>query len=842
MRDLLGRASSDGRRITNDLSRPVGVGPVTITWTAWNRDTGGDKVAATRTATLFVFPNGMTPIGHSFSENATAGNNAARIARDAAGRIHMVWKTDAKSGSTSHVRYRRATEDTDGTVMLETDPVAVEDTTPVSYDSFPSLAVSRETVHIAWQAGGTVHYRRIAHGSRGWEWGPERDLGAASGGRDIGPAIDARGTTVHIVTPSGYYVSSSDNGDTWKAEPIPLPPDQTIKTVSVAADRLGNAHVVFSGVVKDVQPSAGQYWELRYVRRTPDGSWVDVRNALAGMPEWAIGPGDHLADWVRIVTDDNDNINLTWHGTAISRVFAHDQSYYALRRATSTGGWADAWDPPIRLQPLDPDQGIGFSYAPALAADDEVAVPVTFYDVGDQGFDAVARIVTQGQLEGPPIPVADWMQKAIAAKTPEAALSARFPAAAQRLFHAPDGRIWLDLLETLTPVHVSGAPKLVVYHRVDVTDAIRGRWSLGGIMFRLRSAAAAAWRKVTNVTDRIFGVRPYSRILVIIEENHGYGQIIGNPNAPNINRLANTYGLATNFYAEVHPSEANYVAMIGGGTFGIYDDDAQYCKPGGTDRYCPHASRGDYADHTITIRSLIDQLNEQGLSWKGYYEDIPAPGSKAIYSGGSPATTRPDQLYAAKHNGFINFAIVQNDPQLASKIVGFDQLAADLASGDVPNYGHVVPDQCNEMHGLDGPNVPADCRYANDPGLISRGDQKIGDLVGQIQASPAWAAKDNFAIVITWDEDDGPHHTTAGGLVEGCCGFDSASIANNGGGHIATIVITNHGARGVIDDTPYNHYSLLRTTEDALGIAEHLNLAGDATHGVRSMKPLFGLQ
>jgi len=63
----------------------------------------------------------------------------------------------------------------------------------------------------------------------------------------------------------------------------------------------------------------------------------------------------------------------------------------------------------------------------------------------------------------------------------------------------------------------------------------------------------------------------YDHIFVIIEENKSYDQIIGNPSAPIINQLAKTYNLASNFYAEVHPSEANYIAMLGGDTFGIHD-------------------------------------------------------------------------------------------------------------------------------------------------------------------------------------------------------------------------------------------------------------------------------
>ena len=329
----------------------------------------------------------------------------------------------------------------------------------------------------------------------------------------------------------------------------------------------------------------------------------------------------------------------------------------------------------------------------------------------------------------------------------------------------------------------------------------------------------------------------YAHIFVIIEENHGYEQIIGNPSAPNINKLAQEFGSATTFYAETHPSEPNYVAILGGSTFEIHDDDPYFCTPGTADPACSRAGRPDYVDHTIRAKSLVDQLAERRLTWKGYFESIPEPGAKAAFSPGSEG--QPSELYVVKHNGFMNFETVQKDTELVSKIVGFGQLAKDLASGDMPAYAHIVPNQCNEMHGDGGPDVPADCRYDNDPGLIGRGDTVIGDIMKQIQASPVWSGSDNTAIVITWDEDDGPHPSRDKGNTQGCCGYDPASTANNGGGHIPTIVITNRGPRHVIDDTPYNHYSLLRTTEDALGIPDHLNKADDIAEGVRSMDKLF---
>jgi hypothetical protein len=331
----------------------------------------------------------------------------------------------------------------------------------------------------------------------------------------------------------------------------------------------------------------------------------------------------------------------------------------------------------------------------------------------------------------------------------------------------------------------------------------------------------------------------YDHILVIIAENHGYAQIIGNANAPNLNRLANAYGSATRFYAEAHPSKPNYIAILGGDTFGIHDDDAFYCRAGSTDPNCASANEiNPYVDHAVAARSLADQLAARHLTWKGYFEDIPAPGSKAVYypDDQHPVAGLPTGLYASKHNGFIQFRAVQNDPALAGKIVGFDELYRDLARGQLPNYAHIVPNQCNDMHGLGGADVPHDCRSDNDDGRIARADKVIGALVARIQASPIWSARRNSAIVITWDEDEDPPDKTA---TQGCCGFDPGSPANFGGGHIPTLVITNHGPRGLADDTPYNHYSLLRTTEDAFCIREHLRHADDAARGVKPMTPLF---
>ena len=329
----------------------------------------------------------------------------------------------------------------------------------------------------------------------------------------------------------------------------------------------------------------------------------------------------------------------------------------------------------------------------------------------------------------------------------------------------------------------------------------------------------------------------YDHIFVIVEENKDYAQIVGGTLAPNVVRLARTYGNATRFFAEVHPSEANYIALLGGDTFGIHDDDAFYCKAGSADVFCPGAARPAYVNHTTQTAHLGEQIEVVGLSWKGYYEDLPAPGSEAIISGAGqkPAATPFGAYYASKHSGFINFASVQNDPKRADKIVGFDQFEADLAVDKLPNFALIVPNQCNEMHGLFGPDIPADCIGNNTGGLIKRGDTEIGVIVGKLMKSGAWKARGNMAIVITFDEG-------SGGEPGGCCGVTPGAMSNYGGGRIPTIVITNHGPRGVADATPYSHYSLLRTMEDAFGVHQHLGHAAETDKGVVPMDRLFAVK
>jgi hypothetical protein len=345
-----------------------------------------------------------------------------------------------------------------------------------------------------------------------------------------------------------------------------------------------------------------------------------------------------------------------------------------------------------------------------------------------------------------------------------------------------------------------------------------GAAALAGIAWMLAPAVSSA-----SAAHHSQGIPHYNHVIEIMMENTSFSTIIGNSNAPNINALANQYGLATDYFGVTHPSEPNYVANVGGSFFGIQDDNQFYCTPAlaSTDPTCA----GTTVNHTISAPNIATQLMAAGKTWKGYFQNLPPIPSSGVVMTGPTANgpyafkwpSNSDALYASKHNPFVNFTGTQNQ---LSNMVPDTQLGTDLATGRLPNFSYVVPDQCHDMHGIGA------CGDPNE--LIATGDQYVGQLVTMIKQSEVWQHGRN-AIVITWDEDDFSDQGKSG---TGCCG------SNVGGGHVVTIVITNTSHHHVVDNTPYNHYSLLLSLEQAFGLPCIAN-ACDAAHGVVPMTPLF---
>src|SRR6516225_5051261 len=269
----------------------------------------------------------------------------------------------------------------------------------------------------------------------------------------------------------------------------------------------------------------------------------------------------------------------------------------------------------------------------------------------------------------------------------------------------------------------------------------------------------------------------YDHVFLIILENEGNNQVVGNRFAPILNALANDYGLATNYTGVADPSEPNYVAMLGGDFFGINSDDP-YWFPG----------------HTISAPNLMSQLEAAGKTWRGYFQSMPYPGYRGYcYPDKCNGIPDADTQYVAKHNGIVNFANMQT-PAEFGKMFPLAQLAAAFTTGEVPDFSYIVPNECNDIHG-----APPWCVDSNNPGtvqqnwLIAQGDKFVGEIVNQITSSSMWESGNN-AIIVTFDEGDTP-----------------ASL-------VLTIVITNHGPRGVKDRTTYNHYSLLASLQQTFGL------------------------
>jgi len=289
--------------------------------------------------------------------------------------------------------------------------------------------------------------------------------------------------------------------------------------------------------------------------------------------------------------------------------------------------------------------------------------------------------------------------------------------------------------------------------------------ALSIISFALSGMVGSATTK-----DNRSDLKNFQHVFVIMMENTGYSNLIGNPNAPWINSTAAQFGLATQYTGVSHPSQPNYIAATSGSTNGVLDDK----------------------DVTIDVPNIVDQVEAGGRTWKAYMQSMSLCTTKLQHACGN-------QLYERKHNPFVSYLDVQSSASRMANIVDFGQLDSDLASGDVANYIWISPDQCNDMHGRGGPSTDP-CNFGNIPGLIATGDAFLFSTVSKIMASPAWNG--NSVIFVTWDESDFPFAD-----VSGCCD------AVPGGGHVVTLVISHSDHAARTSSLAYNHYSMLATIE-----------------------------
>lgn len=256
--------------------------------------------------------------------------------------------------------------------------------------------------------------------------------------------------------------------------------------------------------------------------------------------------------------------------------------------------------------------------------------------------------------------------------------------------------------------------------------------------------------------------------MVIALENKEYGEVVGSSAAPYLNGLAARGVRFTRGFATRHPSLPNYLALIGGSTFGITSD-------------CTTCS--------VRGRSLVDQLAARHISWKAYMQGLPRPCSDRAFAGFGL------HIYAKQHDPFMYFDGIRGRPARCARVVPLHQLTADLA-GRLPRFSWITPDLCHDMHSCS----------------VATGDAWLHTWAPRIL--PALGA-DGILMVI-FDE---------GVTDEGCCPHTLAG----GGGHVASLIVGPGAGTGVTVRQPMNHYSILRLIEDAWGLPRLRHAADPAT-------------
>jgi len=254
------------------------------------------------------------------------------------------------------------------------------------------------------------------------------------------------------------------------------------------------------------------------------------------------------------------------------------------------------------------------------------------------------------------------------------------------------------------------------------------------------------------------GLPVYDHVVIVVEENKDYEQIVGNPAAPYINALRASGASFTKMYGEEHPSQGNYFWLFSGSNQGV----------GFLDR----VPRG-----RIAAPNLGEELLRAGRTFKGYCEDLPAVGSTVHQAG----------LYARKHVPWASFSNVPAATNLRWRDF-------PAAYSDLPTVSFVIPNLTHDMH--DG-RIPEN---------IAAGDAWLRqNLDGYSQ----WAKQHNSLLILTFDEDDhGPFGLT-----------DPASLDVWRRNRIATLFVGDHIKSGEYrEGKGITHVNLLRTLEAMYGL------------------------
>lgn len=269
-----------------------------------------------------------------------------------------------------------------------------------------------------------------------------------------------------------------------------------------------------------------------------------------------------------------------------------------------------------------------------------------------------------------------------------------------------------------------------------------------------------------------------NHVVVVLEENQSYPAVIGSASMPYLNSLASQNALATQYYANVHPSIGNYFMLTAGQL----------------------VTSNDSLNTTVNVDNIVRHLLTAGKTWKSYAESLPSVG----YIGGDRYP------YIRHHNPLSYFSDVADSSVQRLNLVPFTQFGADLNNNQLPNYSFVVPNQNHNAH--DCATAPTGC--ANDQKLANA-DAWLKSNIAPLLNNPGF--KQDGILIIVFDE-----------------GFNTDTA--HGGGHVVALAVGPGVKKGFKSTALYQHQNILRTTLDALGVHIYPGIGGSSA----DMTDLFG--
>ncbi len=200
----------------------------------------------------------------------------------------------------------------------------------------------------------------------------------------------------------------------------------------------------------------------------------------------------------------------------------------------------------------------------------------------------------------------------------------------------------------------------------------------------------------------VLAVPVFSHVFVVVEENHGYSSVIGSSSMPYLNSLASKYGLATQYYANTHPSIGNYFMMTTGRLI----------------------TNNDSYSTTVTVDNLARRFLTGGETFKSYAESMQPTtyGYKDAYP------------YVRRHNPFAYFSDVINSSTWKNYLVPFSQFPTDMKSNRLPQFSFIIPNQKNNAH----------------DGTLNQADLWLKTNIAPLLINPAFSQ--NGLLIILFDE------------------------------------------------------------------------------------------